>query len=143
MHWVASLGTHFQLTRLNAAGEDSSNITTVIVVACLSVAASFVMAGFAVYNAHIRKGYANKAQRITLAAAVFDRQGRILVTVDGHLPSEEITSTFLQKVSKACPCYWIHALTHHRHEMMSSQPHTPYSTGSSRLPATGQASPTW
>lgn len=73
-------------------------MTTVIVVACLSVATCFVMAGFAVYSAHVRKGYANKAQRITLAAAVFDRNGRILVTPDGHLPSEEITSTFLQKV---------------------------------------------
>lgn len=98
MHWVASLGTYFQLTRLNTAGSDASSMTTVIVVACLSVATCFVMAGFAVYSAHVRKGYANKAQRITLAAAVFDRNGRILVTPDGHLPSEEITSTFLQKV---------------------------------------------
>ncbi|KAK4212304.1 hypothetical protein QBC37DRAFT_195803 [Rhypophila decipiens] len=97
MHWVASLGTYFQLTRLNAAGEDTSSMTTVIVVACLSIGACFVMAGFAVYSAHVRKGYSKKAQRITLAAAVFDRHGRILVTPDGHLPSEEITSTFLQK----------------------------------------------
>ena len=51
------------------------------------------------YSARIRKGYASKAQRIILAAIVSDSQGRILVTPDGLLPSEEITDTFLQKVS--------------------------------------------
>ncbi|KAJ4417911.1 hypothetical protein N0V85_001652 [Neurospora sp. IMI 360204] len=45
----------------------------------------------------IRKVYASKAQKITLAAAIFDDHGRILVTPDGNLPSEEITTTFLQK----------------------------------------------
>jgi hypothetical protein len=57
------------------------------------------MAGLAIYSARVRKGYANRAQRITLAAAVFDEHGRILVTPDGFLPSEVVTSTFLQKVS--------------------------------------------
>lgn len=60
------------------------------------------MAGLAVYSARVRKGYANRAQRITLAAAVFDEHGRILVTPDGFLPSEVVTSTFLQKVSACC-----------------------------------------
>lgn len=56
------------------------------------------MAGLAVYSARVRKGYANRAQRITLAAAVFDEHGRVLVTPDGFMPSEVVTSTFLQKV---------------------------------------------
>ncbi|KAK3321796.1 hypothetical protein B0H66DRAFT_618924 [Apodospora peruviana] len=99
MHWVASLGTSFTLHHINPNTENASSITTVVVVACLSVGACLVMAGMAVYSAHVRKGYANKAQRITLAAAVFDKHGRILVTPDGHLPSEEITRTFLQKAT--------------------------------------------
>ena len=64
------------------------------------------MAVLAISSARARRGYASKAQRITLAAAVFDEQGKILVTPDGLLPSEEITSTFMQKVgppkSSAC-----------------------------------------
>jgi len=59
------------------------------------------MAGLAIYSARVRKGYANRAQRITLAAAVFDEQGRVLVTPDGLLPSEVVTSSFLQKVCAA------------------------------------------
>jgi hypothetical protein len=58
-----------------------------------------IIAGLAIYSARVRKGYANRAQRITLAAAVFDDQKRILVTPDGLLPSEVVTTTFLQKAS--------------------------------------------
>ena len=47
------------------------------------------------------KGYAAKAQQIVLAAAVFDKQGRILVTPEGLLPSEKITETFPQKVVRS------------------------------------------
>jgi len=55
------------------------------------------MAVLAISSARVRKGYASRAQQVTLAAAVFDKQGRILVTSDGILPSEEITETFMQK----------------------------------------------
>ncbi|KAK3690563.1 hypothetical protein B0T22DRAFT_463879 [Podospora appendiculata] len=97
MHWCAALGTSFRLVHLNSASDNASRNTTVIVVACLSVGACLVMAGTAIYSARIRRGYASKAQKINLAAAIFDMHGRILVTPDGLLPSEEITSTFLQK----------------------------------------------
>lgn len=42
---------------------------------------------------------ARNAQQITLAAAVFDRQGRILVDTNGLLPGTVITGSFLEKVS--------------------------------------------
>jgi len=57
------------------------------------------MALTAVYTARLRKRYASKAQQVVLAAAVFDKQGRILVSPDGLLPSEMITDTFLEKVT--------------------------------------------
>lgn len=56
------------------------------------------MIGAAVWSAHTMKGYATKAQQIALAAAVFDKNGRILVTPEGLLPSETITDTFPQKM---------------------------------------------
>lgn len=55
------------------------------------------MAGFAMYTARIMQRYANKAQQVVLAAAVFDKHGRVLVSTDGLLPSEKITDAFLEK----------------------------------------------
>ena len=52
----------------------------------------------AILTARTMKGYAAKAEQIVLAAAVFDRHGRILVSPEGLLPSEKITETFPQKV---------------------------------------------
>ncbi|KAK4153769.1 hypothetical protein C8A00DRAFT_15022 [Chaetomidium leptoderma] len=108
MHWCAVMGTRYTLTHVNSNSDISSRNTTVIVTACLSFAACLIMAGLAVYSARVRKGYANRAQRITLAAAVFDEHGRILVTPDGFLPSEVVTSTFLQKMH-----YHLARLPHH------------------------------
>ncbi|KAK4119781.1 hypothetical protein N657DRAFT_626081 [Parathielavia appendiculata] len=97
MHWCAVAGTRFTLLHVNATSDLRSRNTTVIVTACLSFAACLIMAGLAIYSARVRKNYANRAQTITLAAAVFDEHGRILVTPDGYLPSEVVTSTFLHK----------------------------------------------
>jgi hypothetical protein len=66
------------------------------------------MAGLAIYQARVHKGYANRAHRIALAAAVFDERGRVLVTPDGFLPSEVVTSKFLHKVSSTVP-WWTSA----------------------------------
>lgn len=55
------------------------------------------MAGFAMYTARLMQRYANKAQEVVLAAAVFDKHGRVLVSPDGLLPSEKITDSFLEK----------------------------------------------
>lgn len=64
----------------------------------------------AVCSARTKRGYAIKAQQIALAAAVFDKNGRILVTPEGLLPSETITETFPQKMVRAPvssrPCCW-------------------------------------
>ncbi|TDZ28368.1 Signaling protein YkoW [Colletotrichum spinosum] len=99
MHWCAATGTEYQLVRLNTGSNELSRNTTVIVVICLasSIGACFVMGGTAVYTARIMRRYASKAQQVVLAAAVFDRHGRILVNPDGLVPSEKITDTFLEK----------------------------------------------
>lgn len=56
-----------------------------------------MMAGFAMYTARLMRRYANKAQQVILAAAVFDKHGRVLVSPDGLLPNEKITDSFLEK----------------------------------------------
>ncbi|KAK0750648.1 hypothetical protein B0T18DRAFT_131298 [Schizothecium vesticola] len=100
MHWCAAVGTTFRLVHLRRSSESNGRNMTVIVVSCLSVASCLLIALLAISSARIRRGYETKAQKITLAAAYFDRHGRILVTRDGLLPEEEITATFMQKTQR-------------------------------------------
>ncbi|POS69361.1 hypothetical protein DHEL01_v212245 [Diaporthe helianthi] len=97
MHWCASTGTSYKLIALAGDNNQLSRNETVIVVICLSVGACLVMASFAMYTARIMQRYASKAQQVVLAAAVFDKHGRVLVSPDGLLPSEKITDSFLEK----------------------------------------------
>lgn len=99
MHWCASTGTQYRLISLNSENSQSSRSSTVIVVICLSIGAAFITAGIAMYTAHVKRRYAHKAQQVVLAAAVFDKSGRILVSPDGLLPSEKITDTYIEKSS--------------------------------------------
>lgn len=98
MHWCASLGTRYSLNESAAAvGSGNARTATTAVVIILSFVAAFVMVSAAVLTARTKRKYASKAQLVTLAAAVFDKQGRILVSPDGLLPSEKITDAFPQK----------------------------------------------
>ncbi|KAK8863287.1 FAD dependent oxidoreductase-domain-containing protein [Apiospora arundinis] len=97
MHWCASTGTQYRLIRLSAGTSPLSRNTTVIVVICLSVGASLTLAATAIWTAHVMRKTATKAQQIVLAAAIFDRAGRILVTPDGLLPSEKVTDTYIER----------------------------------------------
>ncbi|ROW06595.1 hypothetical protein VMCG_04450 [Cytospora schulzeri] len=97
MHWCASTGTQYKLIALAGTNGQLSRSGTIIIVVCLSVGACLIMAGFATYTARTMKRYASKAQQIVLAAAVFDRHGRVLVSPDGVLPSEKVTDSFLEK----------------------------------------------
>lgn len=141
MHWVAALGTHYVLVReaLNAA---ESRQTTVIAVICLAIAAAAVMFATAVLSAKTRKSYATKSQQVVLASAVFDKEGRIMVTPDGLIPSEKITQTFPQKVgpkspSRPCEKFTQLTISPHSPTTTSSAPPTRSSSGCTAHPATG------
>lgn len=54
------------------------------------------MGGLAIYMAYVTKRSANRARKVQLAAAVFDRQGRVPVSPDGFLPCEKITDGFVE-----------------------------------------------
>ncbi|KAH6986951.1 putative MHYT domain signaling protein [Ilyonectria destructans] len=97
MHWCAAAGTRYTLLHPYSPRNGTSRDATTIVVICLSVGAFVVMATSWIYSAWIRRSYASKAQQIVLAAAAFDKRGRILVSQEGLLPSEVVTDTFLQK----------------------------------------------
>ncbi|KAI1858907.1 hypothetical protein JX265_005117 [Neoarthrinium moseri] len=98
MHWCASLGTQYVLLESAVGDSDSgSRNTTTIVVICLAAAASVILVIVSVLSARTMRRYATKAHQVSLALAVFDRQGRILVSPDGLLPSEKVAETFPQR----------------------------------------------
>jgi NO-binding membrane sensor protein with MHYT domain len=99
MHWCALVGTQYRLVSLVPVHNQASRNTTIIIVICLSIGACFIMAGTFIYTARIMSRYASKAQQVVLATAIFDKQGRVLVSPEGLLPSEKITDSFLEKVS--------------------------------------------
>ncbi|KAF5657362.1 signaling ykoW [Fusarium heterosporum] len=100
MHWCASVGTRYRLKRVRPNGNEPSRTGTVIVVICLSLGACFIIATSAVLRARNMRRSALRAQQITLAAAIFDKAGRILVDPDGYIPSTVVTDSFLEKNSK-------------------------------------------
>ncbi|EQK99332.1 mhyt [Ophiocordyceps sinensis CO18] len=95
VHWCAAAGTRYRLLHLYNPGDGLSRDDSLITVICLSVAASVLMTTSAVYSRWIRSDYAKKAQKVVLAAAVFDQRGRIMVSKEGLLPSEVVTDTYI------------------------------------------------
>ncbi|KAI1737202.1 FAD dependent oxidoreductase-domain-containing protein [Xylaria scruposa] len=96
MHWCASTGTDYRLVKLNESGKLSRK-TIVAVVTVLSFSAAVVVIGLATHGSWVTRSNTSKARHVVLAAAVFDRAGRILVSPDGLLPSEKITDTYIEK----------------------------------------------
>ncbi|KAH7142184.1 hypothetical protein EDB81DRAFT_899787 [Dactylonectria macrodidyma] len=100
MHWCAVVGTRYRLISIKSKDNKLSRTATVIVVICLSLAASAIMAGLAILRANNMRRSALRAQQITLAAAVFDKDGRILVDPDGVIPSTVMADSFLERNAK-------------------------------------------
>ncbi|KAI1803800.1 hypothetical protein F4811DRAFT_553449 [Daldinia bambusicola] len=96
MHWVAAVGTNYRLKYTNGNPQLSQS-QAIIIVICLLIPAALFMAGSIIYATRVSRRNASKAQQIVLAAAIFDKSGRILVNPDGLLPSEKITDTYVEK----------------------------------------------
>ncbi|OTB01574.1 hypothetical protein M426DRAFT_323334 [Hypoxylon sp. CI-4A] len=96
MHWIAASGTSYRLLKLNE-NSDVSQSHAIEIVICLSVAAAIFMIGSVIYAVLVTNRIASKAQQVVLAAAVFDKSGRILVTLDGSLPKEKITDSYVER----------------------------------------------
>ncbi|KAJ3498663.1 hypothetical protein NLG97_g949 [Lecanicillium saksenae] len=94
MHWCAAVGTQYVLVG-QRTGSGMSRDTTIIIVICLAIAAFVVTGACAIYSIIVRRSYASRAQQVVLAAAVFDKRGRILVNKEGLLPTEVVTDSLL------------------------------------------------
>ncbi|RGP60480.1 signaling protein ykow [Fusarium sporotrichioides] len=100
MHWCAAVGTRYRLESIKPNGNEPSRTGTVVVVICLSLGACFVIAISAILRASNMRRMALRAQQITLAAAIFDKSGRILVDPHGYIPNTVVTDSFLEKDAK-------------------------------------------
>jgi hypothetical protein len=58
---------------------------------------------FAVLTQRQKMELADRAQHVVLSSATFDVDGKLMVTLEGHLPSRKITKQFNQKVAKPHP----------------------------------------
>ncbi|RCI07398.1 hypothetical protein L249_1364 [Ophiocordyceps polyrhachis-furcata BCC 54312] len=94
-NWCAAAGTKFKLLPPHHTGPTFSLRGAIIVVICLTVGGCVFTIISALYSYWIKKDYAKKAQKVALAAAVFDDRGRIMVSHEGLLPSEVVTDTFI------------------------------------------------
>jgi hypothetical protein len=75
----------------------SESVTAVSVMCGVIVLISI---GFAVWDYLSERDIRSKARKIVIASAAFDKQGRLLVRPDGHLPMHVIESQADLKVGR-------------------------------------------
>ncbi|CUS14729.1 unnamed protein product [Tuber aestivum] len=116
MHWCASVGTRYQLRGDSGLNRDTRNATVIITIV-LSVFVCVLLLAFAVVTSRARKMEGIRAQKIVLASATFDHDGRLMVLPDGTLPIKEVTDCFEEKsfeetLGKSHPVFhWIYQTT--------------------------------
>ncbi|RDL31329.1 uncharacterized protein BP5553_09538 [Venustampulla echinocandica] len=98
MHWTAAVGTQYRLKQgatSSPASSISRDLTVIVIV--LSIVACFILFVFAILAQRRRSRSANRAQHVVLASAIFDANGRILVTPEGTLPNQKVTTSYVER----------------------------------------------
>ncbi|OQN99051.1 hypothetical protein B0A48_14912 [Cryoendolithus antarcticus] len=92
MHFTASVGCTYRFKMYAVDGKQRDVQVLIAGVLCATAAITFLAYLFATRSkAHHAK---KRAQKVVLASAVFDADGRILVNTDGTLPTREITDKY-------------------------------------------------
>ncbi|KIW98133.1 uncharacterized protein Z519_01717 [Cladophialophora bantiana CBS 173.52] len=113
MHWTAAVGTIYHWKgHLSIPGNSRSQ--TAVIAAALSMGSCVILLAVAFIRGRNKLTARIKAQRLMLACAYFDDEGRVMVTQEGTLPSEKITNHYIEKtfgedeLSRSHPTYlWI------------------------------------
>ncbi|KIX08420.1 uncharacterized protein Z518_03076 [Rhinocladiella mackenziei CBS 650.93] len=96
MHWTAAVGTIYSW-KGNLAVHGSSRKQTALIASCLSMGSCVVLLIVASIRGRNKRSARIKAQRLVLACAYFDEDGKLMVTQEGILPSEKITNRYVEK----------------------------------------------
>jgi hypothetical protein len=59
---------------------------------------------FALAAGRTARNRKNRAQKVVLASAIFDPEGRIMLTTDGMFPCREITDSYHERVPPSPLC---------------------------------------
>lgn len=117
MHFTASTNCIYILKSYSSRSALRSRNVQVIVAGILCGAGAIIFLGVLFFTRHRQRVLKRSSQKVMLACALFDRDGRILVTTEGVLPSREITDkfhhrTFEEEFDKAHPVFhWIFRVT--------------------------------
>ncbi|KAI9806178.1 MAG: hypothetical protein M1825_006293 [Sarcosagium campestre] len=100
MRWTAIVGTRYRLKASKVpAAREFSPCQASIAALIMSICACAILAVMAFLAHKKKRTSASKAQQVVLASITFDPDGRLLVTPEGILPSQQITSSYLNTSS--------------------------------------------
>jgi NO-binding membrane sensor protein with MHYT domain len=118
MHFTASTNCIYQFKHRNAPAAIHSRDVQVIVAGVLCGTAGIIVLCVLFFTRHRTRLLKAGSKKIMVACAMFDPDGRVLVTTEGALPSREITEkynhrTFDEDFDTAHPVFqWIFRVTH-------------------------------
>ena len=117
MHFTASTHCTYTLKTFNSHGAILRRDHSVTIAGVLCGAAAIATALRLIMNYLRHRNLMSRSQKVMLSCAMFDPDGRVLVTTEGILPSREITDRFLirtfdEEFDTAHPTFqWIFRVT--------------------------------
>lgn len=117
MHFTASTKCVYHFKHYSKPSAVRSRNIQVIVAGILCGTAAVTFLCYLLFNRHRARILKNTSQKVMLACAMFDPNGRLLVTTEGVLPAREITDkynhrTFSEEFDTAHPVFqWIFRVT--------------------------------
>lgn len=117
MHFTASTGCEYILKHQTTPGAIKARNIQVEVAGALCAAAAVSVLGVLCLTQYRTNKLKRSAQKVMLACAVFDPDGKVLVTTDGALPAREITNqyhhrSFSEEFDTSHPVFqWIFRVT--------------------------------
>lgn len=118
MHFTASTNCIYKLRDYNSHDAIRSRDIQVIIAGILCGAAASIVLCVLFFTQHRTRVLKRSSQKVMLACAMFDPNGRVLVTTEGVLPARQITDkynhrTFSEDFDTAHPVFqWIFRVTH-------------------------------
>lgn len=97
MHFTASTHCVYTIRDYHSAAALRSRNLQVIIAAALCGAAALITLAVLLYRERVDRKNRIRSQKVMLACAMFDPDGRVLVTTDGLFPSREITDKYLHR----------------------------------------------
>lgn len=97
MHFTASTHCAYTIRDYHSAAALRSRNLQVIIAAALCGAAALITLAVLLYRERVDRKNRTRSQKVMLACAMFDPDGRVLVTTEGLFPAREITDKYLHR----------------------------------------------